>query len=43
MTEWKDGTVEEVDIVESEAEAIQLVSEYQMAFKDSYKRIWFQL
>lgn len=43
LVEWKNGTVECVDSAENESEACHLVSEYRMAFGDSYKRIWMQL
>ena len=39
--EWQNGDIEEIDTAESEQEAIYLVDEYRMAFKDA-KRIWMQ-
>ena len=42
MVEWNNGNVEEVDSADSESEAINLVTEYQMAYGNSYKRIWMQ-
>ena len=42
MVEFNKGTVEKVDEAETEAEALRLVKEYQMAFDGSFKRIWPQ-
>ena len=41
--EWNDGSVEKVDTAEIESEAINLTSEYQMAYGQHANRVWFQL
>ncbi len=38
--EWTNGDIECVDTVESEAEARNLVGEYQMAYGPAAKRVW---
>ena len=40
--EWTNGEVECVDCAESESEAINLVSEYRMAYGQAARRIWVQ-
>jgi hypothetical protein len=42
MVEWLNGSIEEVDSSDVEFEAIDLVSEYRMAFHGSYNRVWVQ-